>query len=638
MAVQTDHPTAELLRSFALGSLAPQVAESIEAHIAECDACCQALCQMPDDTFIGRLQNAATQASPAAQVSAQPARRSIAVPDELKDHPRYHVTGVLGAGGMGVVFRAEHKVMGRPVALKTINRELLSDAKTVARFRREMRSAAALVHPNIVTAHDAETAGDLHFLVTELVEGIDLERLVSQRGPLPADRAAEVCRQAALGLAHAASKGMVHRDIKPHNLMLTQSGQIKILDFGLARAVQESRLAEDDTLGGRAQESTMLTRTDMVVGTPDYIAPEQASDSANVDSRADIYALGCTLFFLLSGQPPFRDASVLSKLNAHMKKPAPRLSEHRQDVPPGLQEVVDRMMAKRPEDRFQSPKDVVAALGRFTLKQSPFAISTAAKRAPVSSIPPGRSPRANWPLWLGAAAVLGLIPLAMLMAWPDRSPDMNPEDSGSGTAIPSPDGEPMAPAIANPATVGETAPRVLIVLPPQDVYYPDYGPVRAKLESLGVSVTTASLKAGRVPLIDHPTSAAAPPVLADVALSDVNPLDYGALVFTGYDVSQYIEPGPACELVGSIIERAMNGGGYVTSICSANAVLSRHGVLDKRQGAYNEFLVTFGCDPNAKSWQSGKRLVIDRGVITASSAEDGTAFAEAIARSLGISP
>lgn len=638
MAVQTDHPTAELLRSFALGTLSPQVAEAVEAHVAECDACCQAMCHLPDDTFIGRLQNTATQASPAAQLPAKPASRSIAVPDELKDHPRYQVTGVLGAGGMGIVFRAEHKVMGRPVALKTINRELLSDAKAVARFRREMRSAAALVHPNIVTAHDAETAGDLHFLVTELVEGIDLERLVTQRGPLPADRAAEVCRQAALGLAHAASKGMVHRDIKPHNLMLTQNGQVKILDFGLARAVQESRLAEDETRGGRAQESTMLTRTDIIVGTPDYIAPEQAHDSASVDSRADVYALGCTLFFLLTGQPPFRDASVLGKLNAHMKKAAPRLSAYRQDVPPGLQEVVDRMMAKRPEDRFQSPKDVVAALAPLTVKLSPFAISTETARTPTAPSHPKQKSKANWPIWLGAAAALCLIPLAMLFGWPKSSPDGNSQGPNNAAAIASPDGESLAPAISNPAARAVDAPNVLIVLPPRDVFYPDYGPVRAKLESLGIKVTTASVKAGRVPLIDHPTSATAPPVLADVALSDVNPLDFNAVMFVGYDVSEYIEPGPIREQIGNLIDRAMNGGLFVTSICSANAVLSQHGVLDERQGAYNEYLVQFGCDPNARSWQSGKRLVIDRGVITASSADDGTAFAEAIAKSLGIQP
>ena len=163
-----------------------------------------------------------------------------AAPKELADHPRYRVLGLLGAGGMGAVYKAEHRLMERPVALKVIRRGLTDDPAAAERFRREVKAAARLSHPHIVRAYDAEQAGDLHFLVMEFVEGTDLARLVAGQGPLPVARACEYARQAALGLQHAFEHGMVHRDIKPQNLMLTPDGQVKVLDFGLARFVSES--------------------------------------------------------------------------------------------------------------------------------------------------------------------------------------------------------------------------------------------------------------------------------------------------------------------------------------------------------------------------------------------------------------
>src|SRR5438876_11157105 len=175
---------------------------------------------------------------------------------------------------MGVVYKAEHLLMERPVALKVIGQRLIGDASAVERFRREVRSAARLTHPNIVTAYDAEQAGDTHFLVMEYVEGMSLDRWVTEHGPLPAAEACHYAHQAALGLQHAFEKGMVHRDIKPHNLILSREGKrpvVKILDFGLAKATREKGLE----LG--------LTGTGQMMGTPEYIAPEQALDAAKAD-------------------------------------------------------------------------------------------------------------------------------------------------------------------------------------------------------------------------------------------------------------------------------------------------------------------------------------------------------------------
>jgi hypothetical protein len=216
-----------------------------------------------------------------------------------------------------------------------------------------VRAAALLAHPNIVTTYDAEDAGETHFLVMEYVEGIDLGRLVQERGPLPADRACDYIRQAALGLQHAFEQGMVHRDLKPHNLMLTPDGRVKILDFGLARLASE------------AADAAGLTGTGVVLGTVDYIAPEQADNAHQADIRSDIYSLGCTLYHLLAGQPPFPTGTALQKVMAHVNEKPEPLTELRDDLPEGLMPVVERMMAKDPKHRYPTPAEVAFALEPF---------------------------------------------------------------------------------------------------------------------------------------------------------------------------------------------------------------------------------------------------------------------------------
>ncbi len=272
------------------------------------------------------------------------------LPPELADHPRYRVVELLGQGGMGAVYRAEHRVMKRPVALKVVHSRLVNGSDAVERFCREVQAAARLSHPNIVTAHDADRAGDTHFLVMELVDGITLARLVERKGPLPAAHACEYARQVALGLQHAHEQGMVHRDVKPANLMLTRKGQVKVLDFGLARFVSET-----GPFG-------CLTESGTMAGTPDFIAPEQAEDARTADIRADVYSLGCTLYFLLTGRPPFPEGSMFQKMLAHHTQQPRPLSQLRHDLPPGLLEVFERMTAKSPARRYQAPAEVARAL------------------------------------------------------------------------------------------------------------------------------------------------------------------------------------------------------------------------------------------------------------------------------------
>jgi WD40 repeat protein/serine/threonine protein kinase len=286
---------------------------------------------------------------------------------------KYRLLERLGAGGMGTVFKARQKGLERIVALKVMSDALLGDDQAVARFHREIRSAAALVHPNIVATFDADSLGGKHFLVMEYVHGENLQALAKRRGKLPMAEGCEYIRQAALGLAHAHERGMIHRDIKPANLLLAfpplskggpgevalptpdaSAGPIvKILDFGLARLANE------------AHGDTALTQTGQIMGTPDYIAPEQARDTKAADIRSDIYSLGCTLFRLLAGEVPFKGTSAMEKLMARALEEAPRIRSVRPDLPVELDECVARMMARDPAARIQTPLDVAAAMAHF---------------------------------------------------------------------------------------------------------------------------------------------------------------------------------------------------------------------------------------------------------------------------------
>jgi hypothetical protein len=365
--VQHDHPGAEELAAFGLGRLDDQTSAAVEAHLAGCEACRTVVERLPDDSLIGLVRSPASPVGTTAGLAADDTLTSPALPPGLAEHARYRVEQLLGVGGMGAVYRARHLLMERTVALKVINRNLVGNPAAVDRFRREMRAAAQLAHPNIVTAHDAEQAGDTHFLVMEYVEGRSLARLLADNGPLPVAQACDCVRQAALGLQHAFEQGMVHRDLKPHNLILTPGGQVKILDFGLARFVVESIApgAEAEARIAADQHQTAperLTEVGTVMGTPDYIAPEQARNAHAADVRADIYSLGCTLYELLAGRPPFPDGTPLEKVMAHLDRKTAPVTAVRPEVPGEVAGIVERMLAKEPGQRYQTPAEVAAAL------------------------------------------------------------------------------------------------------------------------------------------------------------------------------------------------------------------------------------------------------------------------------------
>lgn len=298
----------------------------------------------------------------------------------------YVVVDKLGEGGMGVVLKAQHRRMKRFVAVKMIAKKAVGSPDAVKRFYREVEAAAKLMHPNIVAAHDAGEHEGVHYMVMEYVEGKDLAAIVKEKGPLRVSQAVECILQAARGLQYAHAQGIVHRDIKPSNLLLTippspcgrgagGEGVVKILDMGLARI---AGLADDS-------DQDRLTSSGQVMGTSEYMAPEQAMDTHHADGRADIYSLGCTLYRLLTGHVPYKGETLVQILMAHQQAPVPSLCQARPDVPPQLDAVFRKMVAKRPEDRQQTMAEVVARLETVLSGSSAPAATAAAVKAESSS-------------------------------------------------------------------------------------------------------------------------------------------------------------------------------------------------------------------------------------------------------------
>lgn len=290
-------------------------------------------------------------------------RSGLAKPAELPEVriPGFEILGVLGHGGMGVVYKARQTNLDRLIALKLIGEQYLSNEIAIKRFEREAQAAARLTHPNIVTIYQAGSLGNIHFLAMEYVAGNTLHHLVDQSGYLSISKACEYIRQAALGLHHAHSRGLVHRDVKPANLMVTSLGGIvKILDMGLARIAP---------LEGELHPGHM-THHGVFMGTPDFVAPEQANDARTADGRADLYSLGVTLFYLLTGELPFVGANNAEKLDKHRYHAPPDVKKHRTEVPAEVADIIIRLMAKRPDDRFQTGAELAAALAPFCPRDS----------------------------------------------------------------------------------------------------------------------------------------------------------------------------------------------------------------------------------------------------------------------------
>lgn len=354
---------------------------------------------------------------------------------------KYRLLSLLGRGGMSSVYLADHVLMRRRCAIKVLPAKRVGDSSYLGRFHREAQAVASLDHPNIVRAYDVDHQSDrdaeIHFLVMEYVEGSSLQELVAKQGPVAYADAIDYVRQSALGLAHAHKAGLVHRDIKPGNLLLDKNGTVKILDLGLARFFN----------GSDEEQALTIQHDEKVLGTADYLAPEQALDSHSVDARADIYALGCTLFFLLTGQPPFTEGTLTQRLMAHQTKEPPPLTQFRPDAPDSLVELLKRMMAKKPDDRFPSAADTAMALLQW-LNQNADPAWRQAHVGIFSGLPDGGVKRATVVAAKVVSPAKTATPVAAKVVAQPAAPATQP--STPVTTAAAPVAPPPAPAVAEP--------------------------------------------------------------------------------------------------------------------------------------------------------------------------------------------
>jgi eukaryotic-like serine/threonine-protein kinase len=318
---------------------------------------------------------------------------------------RYVILDRLGAGAKGRVFRAQHRLMGRVVALKIIAPHIASRASSIARFHREMRMIGRLDHPNVIRAFDADQIGELLYIVMEYVPGRSLDRVLEERGPIPPALAVDYTAQAARGLAHAHERGIVHRDIKPSNLFLSDEGHVKVLDLGL------SALMEADT------EASFATAAGFVVGTLHYMSPEQSA-GIDVDARSDLFSLGCTMYYLLSGRVPFPGDTVAECLARRLRGGFVPITELNSELSPRLVQLLEKLLARRPEDRFQTAAEAALALEALTHGKADVA--------------PGHEPA----LQPAADASVAEPALSGGVAPTTQPPSSSPSESPSATASP----------------------------------------------------------------------------------------------------------------------------------------------------------------------------------------------------------
>jgi serine/threonine protein kinase len=442
--------------------------------------------------------------SPAGDSSASEAVSRILhgrfLPGERLGH--FELLEFVGGGGMGKVFRARDTTLARSVALKILSPEHAADQETVLRFQNEAQSAARLDHENIARVYYVGEDRGLHYIAFEFIEGINVRDLVANRGPLPLAAAASYTLQVAEALTHASERNVVHRDIKPSNLLITPGGQAKLIDMGLARLREVDSPAE-------------LTASGVTLGTFDYISPEQARDPRNADVRSDIYSLGCTFFFMLTGRPPFVGGTMLQKLLQHQADEPPELRQFRPDLPEEVTRILRRMLAKEPNRRYATPAELVNEL---------LVIARAAGLRPAA--PGGRlwsvpAKRAAPYYYRHLPWLVSVIALPVIVFFLDR---LWPYLPGPGPAIPATSGR----AAGGEGTVNEGKARDAMLPSPSGrgsafmLRSPDSARSIAGGKATGDG---AKGEGGPVegPMLQPPASSAAPPAAAPEPRSDLPP-------------------------------------------------------------------------------------------------------------------
>lgn len=604
------HPHPDLLAAYANGLADAADIPLLEAHVSECKSCCRTIAGLPADSLailasdavdtLGPVIDTDSEGRPSASPSSTCAE-GVVPPPELLRHERYQIVRLIGMGGMGAVYLAEHRLMKRQVAIKIVHTHLLQNSTAVSRFQQEVEAAARLSHPNVVTAYDAEKEGDFHFLVTEFVDGTTLDQFVAQHGSLSVSQACDFVVQVAAGLQHAHEHGMVHRDIKPQNLIVTADGTVRILDFGLAR------IAREHPSGGRQS-----TQDHTVLGTPDFIAPEQAKDARSVDARSDIYSLGCTLYFLLAGRVPFPTTSSMLKISSHLLAEPKSVSALRPDIPGALTAIVKKMMARDPAERFQSADDVRNAL-------QPFVDSDRQRQDSVDShssqhLTSGEARPAT--AWRRTGLFAGLI-ISLMCIWGVLNSGQEAADSSEETS----------PAAANIDDV-----YVAFLLAPDELWYEDFGPVCERLREHGVKVTVASSRPEIT--VASGSGSDVSTIAVDRQIHEPGPWMFDVIILCGGGVDSFCDESPEAVQVQRILRGHLDNRMFVGAICGGQQILAHGGFLEGVECAKPALADEWAADSGA-IWSDRESVVKSGQFITASDPDDAEEFAMELLRLLG---
>lgn len=467
----------------------------------------------------------------------------------------YEILEKLGKGGMGHVYMARHRKMGRIVCLKVLRSSGRRSPDVVERFRREIRTISSLKHPNFVVAHDASEAEGIQFLVMEYIEGHDLARQVRDDGPMPLRTSLDLIQQVAEGIQYAHEQGIVHRDIKPHNLLVAEDDdgnpQVKVLDLGLARF---DTYADDAT---DAATHAAMTATGVIMGTVDYMSPEQALNSRHADARSDIYSLGCTLHFLLSGSNVYAGETLMEKLVAHREQPVPDLPVPR--VPRGVNAVFRKMIAKDPVDRYQTMSEVVEDLDACRSGRRPSAMPPIWRTSLTTGL---HGIRRNARL----IATVGLVLLLATGLWSILPPFEASGLSAAGTTG-ADAGSPASPTSPNSPPPGTALPRTVLVAVGSQPDATDYSNVVNALTKQGFNVQPVTSRASVFPKVNGRKMHARP-------LTDFAAGEFYSLAFIDGCEHEFTHKNPAIkDQVHSLIHETMNRGGVVVGVDKAQWVL-----------------------------------------------------------------